>query len=161
MKIPPLAQLVFCLVISAVFATYLPMIRFSVNTVVITFVVALTLLGLAFILPAVVSFIKHKTTVNPQALANTTTLVTSGLFGVSRNPMYVGMLGLLLAFTLWLGAISAIVGVAIFFVSINELQIRAEEESLHEIFGDAFDEYTQRVPRWLFFKARATNNGKE
>ncbi|WP_026481129.1 isoprenylcysteine carboxylmethyltransferase family protein [Ahrensia sp. 13_GOM-1096m] len=149
MRIPPVAQLAFCFALAGSLSAYIPILNFySPNWLVALEVLA----GVAFLLPAVFSFIRHKTTVNPQSPNDASTLVIDGIFGISRNPMYVGMLLLVLAFVLWLGALSSFIAVAIFYTSIDRFQIRDEERSLREKFGEAFDEYAARVPRWLFFK---------
>lgn len=149
MRIPPLAQLAFCFVLAGSLSAYIPILNFySPNWLVALEVIA----GVAFLLPAVFSFIQHKTTVNPQSPSDASKLVTDGIFSISRNPMYVGMLFVLIAFVLWLGALSSFIAVAIFYISIDRFQIRVEEQSLREKFGEAFDEYSMRVPRWLIFK---------
>lgn len=116
------------------------------------FVVLLAILGVAFLVPAVVCFAREKTTVNPLSPDEATVLVDSGVFAISRNPMYVGMLLLLLAFVLWLGSVSSLVAVLFFFVLIDRLQIRLEEEVLRKKFGKSYRQYASRVPRWLIFK---------
>lgn len=146
MKIPPLVQLAICVVIASILAAYLPIMSFHSPS---WLVVVGTVVGVTFLIPAVMSFIRHKTTVNPRSPSNTTSLVTSGIFSISRNPMYVGMLLLLLSFILWLGEVSAFIAAVIFYISIDQFQIRSEELSLREKFGEAFTEYTKRVPRWL------------
>ena len=113
-------------------------------------------LGAALLLPAVTGFIKHKTTVSPLSPGNATTLVTDGVFGITRNPMYVGMLLLLLAFVSWLGTLSGLVMVVAFFLLIDRAQIPAEERSLLANFGSAYRDYAERVPRWLFVRKDVT-----
>ena len=136
-----------CCVIAFALATYLPLYSFEAHWLV---VVTVGLAGTLFLLPAVFSFAKQNTTVNPQTPGATTTLVTKGVYGVTRNPMYVGMLLLILAFALWAGDAGASVAAMIFFLTIDRIQIRREEESLRQIFGPAFEEYAERVPKWLF-----------
>ncbi len=149
MKIPPLAQLAVCFAIAGGLATYMPIFSFHAPS----WLVAIEIIaGTAFLVAAIMSFIRHKTTVNPQSPSDTTSLVTSGVFSISRNPMYVGMLLLLLAFVLWLGEVSAFFAVIIFFVSLDQFQIRSEEQSLREKFGEAYTEYAKRVPRWLIIR---------
>lgn len=149
MRIPPLAQLAICFSIASGLATYMPILAFHAPS----WLVAIEIIaGTAFIVPAIMSFIRHKTTVNPQSPINATSLVTSGVFSISRNPMYIGMLLLLLAFVLWLGEVSALFAPIIFFISIDRFQIRSEEQSLREKFGKAFTEYAKCVPRWLIIR---------
>ena len=104
MLIPPLAQLALCFAIAGGLAAFLPIWEFHAPNWLI---VLEAVLGVLFLMPAVVSFVRHQTTVNPQTPSDATTLVTGGIYGISRNPMYVGMLLLLLAFVLWLGNVSA------------------------------------------------------
>jgi protein-S-isoprenylcysteine O-methyltransferase Ste14 len=73
-------------------------------------------------------------------------LITQGPYGIVRNPIYLGMFGLLLATGLavsrWQGLLA---GIAMFLVG-TELRIRSEEKLLREAFGAKFDEYSRRVP---------------
>lgn len=149
MKVPPLAQLAICFAIAGGLATYMPILRFHAPSWLVAIEITA---GTAFLVPAVVSFIRHKTTVNPQSPSNATSLVTSGVFSISRNPMYVGMLLLLLAFVLWLGEVSALFAAVVFFISIDQFQIKSEEQSLREKFGEAFTKYAKHVPRWLIIR---------
>ena len=149
MKIPPLVQLAICFAIAGGLATYVPILSFHTPSWLVVFEI---IIGIAFLIPAVMSFIRHKTTVNPRSPSDATSLVTNGVFSISRNPMYLGMLLLLLAFVLWLGEVSALFAAVIFFISIDQFQIRSEEQSLRENFGEAFTEYAKRVPRWLIIR---------
>ena len=149
MRVPPVTQLALCFGLAIALGTYFPIHNLPTPFWLIGLLV---LAGLIFLIPAVVSFVQAQTTVNPQTPSEATTLVTTGVFSVSRNPMYVGMLFLLLAFVLWLGALSSFLAVVIFYVSIDRFQIKSEEQSLRENFGHAFQEYATRVPRWLFVK---------
>jgi protein-S-isoprenylcysteine O-methyltransferase Ste14 len=149
MNIPPLAQLMAGLAMAALLATYLPLGVFEAPTLV---VVLMSLAGGVFLLPAILSFLKHKTTVNPQSPDQTTTLVTNGIYSITRNPMYVGMLLVLIAFVVWLGAPSAFLAVGAFFLSIGRFQIRAEERFLGQNFGKNYEDYTKRTPRWLIVR---------
>ena len=148
MNIPPVAQLVIFACLAVILATFLPGL---IIDVLIGFPILVGLIGILFLLPAVVSFTIQKTTVDPRTPEAATTLVTSGIYRITRNPMYVGMLLLLLALAAWLAAASSFLPAIAFLLSINRGQIRREEESLRQIFGVAFETYANRVPRWLFF----------
>jgi protein-S-isoprenylcysteine O-methyltransferase Ste14 len=76
-------------------------------------------------------------------------LVTSGANQVSRNPMYVGMAGVLVAHALWRGSWRALLPAAGFVAYIDRVQVAAEERALHERFGAEYDAYVAAVPRWL------------
>ncbi len=151
MNIPPLAQMAFCMVTAGLLTAFLPLVPFEAP---VGLIAATSMAGVLFLLPAVLSFVRHKTTVNPQAPEKTSILVTSGIYSVTRNPMYVGMLIVLMAFVLWLGAVSAVLVVVAFFLMIDRVQIRGEEAALSQIFGKPFEDYTARVPRWLFISTK-------
>ena len=76
-------------------------------------------------------------------------LVTTGPNSISRNPMYVGMAGLLTAHAIWRGSWVALLPVAGFVVLIDRLQIEAEESALLAKFGTEFESYRAASPRWV------------
>lgn len=98
---------------------------------------------------AVLAFIRQRTTVNPLAPTRSRVLVVSGFYRVSRNPMYLGMLCLLLAWALWLGQGVALLGPLLFAGWITRFQILPEERALRSVFGEAYTDYCQRVRRWV------------
>jgi protein-S-isoprenylcysteine O-methyltransferase Ste14 len=76
-------------------------------------------------------------------------LIMQGPYGIVRNPIYLGMFGLLLATGLAVSRWQALVaGIALFLIG-NELRIRSEEKLLREAFGTKFDEYARRVPAFF------------
>ncbi|WP_336058080.1 methyltransferase family protein [Nitratireductor sp. CH_MIT9313-5] len=148
MRIPPLALLALCAALAAALAGFLPVMHLDVPGWVVLLVAGA---GALFLLPAVTSFVRHKTTVSPLTPSAATTLVRSGVFAVTRNPMYLGMLIVLLAVVLYLGALSGFAALVLFFVLIDRFQIRFEEKQLLETFGAAYRDYARDIPRWLFF----------
>ena len=90
-----------------------------------------------------------KTTVNPFKVKETSSMVTTGPFGFSRNPMYLGMVILLLGWTLFVGTAVGFAITALFGFFIDRAQIQREEKALAEMFGDQFTDYRQRVRRWI------------
>ena len=107
------------------------------------------LIGLGFMFSGVREFKKLQTTVNPLDLAAATTLATSGVFGFTRNPMYLGMSSILLAFCIYHGAWLGLPLIILFMVYITLFQIRPEEKAMQDLFGDAFEDYKAKVRRWL------------
>lgn len=89
------------------------------------------------------------TTFEPFDPSRTTELVTSGPNRITRNPMYVGMSGLLTAHALYRGGWATALPVAAFVGVIDRIQIRPEEAALREVFGQAYDDYCRSVRRWL------------
>jgi len=94
-------------------------------------------------------FKRDGTTVNPLDPSQATGLVTDGPNAVTRNPMYVGMAGLLTAHALLRGGWRTALPVAAFVGVIDRVQIRPEEEALRERFGERYEAYCGRVRRWL------------
>jgi protein-S-isoprenylcysteine O-methyltransferase Ste14 len=78
-----------------------------------------------------------------------TALVTSGFYCYTRNPMYLGMLVLLVGVALLFGSVGALWPVPLFALVIRQRFIVPEERFLEEIFGDSYRIYKERVRRWL------------
>jgi protein-S-isoprenylcysteine O-methyltransferase Ste14 len=115
--------------------------------VVVVSIVAAT--GLAFDLLGLLAFRRARTTVNPLRPEKASTLVTEGVYRITRNPMYVGLALLLLAWAVHLSAMLPFAGVAAFLAYITRFQIRPEERALDALFGQSFADYAARVRRWL------------
>jgi protein-S-isoprenylcysteine O-methyltransferase Ste14 len=94
-------------------------------------------------------FRRQGTTVDPFDPARASVLVTTGANAVSRNPMYVGMAGVLVANALRRGSWAALLPVAAFTLVIDRVQIAAEEQALLARFGAEYEAYRSAVPRWL------------
>jgi len=112
-------------------------------------VAILVLAGLAFDLLGLWAFRASRTTVNPLKPERASALVTGGVYRVSRNPMYVGMTFMLLAWAVNLSAVLPFVGIVVFILYITHFQIRPEERVLKGIFGEEYSTYAARVRRWL------------
>jgi protein-S-isoprenylcysteine O-methyltransferase Ste14 len=110
---------------------------------------ALACLGLAFGGSGMLSFIRARTTMNPTKPSAASSLVTGGVYRVTRNPMYLSLLLYLLAWAAYLSNWLALLLVPIFVVYINELQIKPEERALFALFGAEYASYKARVRRWL------------
>lgn len=98
---------------------------------------------------SLVQFFKSKTTVDPTAPAKATSLVTSGVYQFSRNPMYLGLLLILLAWGLWLGNAFNVLLAAGFVGYMNKFQIAPEEEALYKMFGNSYKQYSTLTRRWF------------
>ena len=89
------------------------------------------------------------TTVDPLHPERASALVSGGPFALTRNPMYVGMAGLLLGHAVWRGSPKALPPLALFVMVIDKVQIPPEETALSTLFGAEYDAYRSAVPRWL------------
>ena len=105
--------------------------------------------GLTVLILAVRLFKKQNTTVNPIKIENASSLVTSGIFEYSRNPMYLGMALILLGLTLMFNVIGGTLFTLLFTIYITKFQIKPEEEVMEKLFGEDFLEYKQNVRMWL------------
>lgn len=103
--------------------------------------------GVALNLAADQSLKRHKSTVNP--FERPTTLISEGVFRLSRNPMYLGMVLLLLGIVLVLGSISGLLVVVLFALLMDRVFIGAEEKTMEQAFGDKWLAYRRRVRRWV------------
>ena len=145
-KIPPVLVVLFFAGIMALVAHY-SVIDLSafISYVAAIFVV----IGVIFCIAGVVSFRLAKTTVNPNNPEQATVLVTTGVYKLSRNPMYVGFAFILLGWGVWLMSIWAIACIAGFVAYLTLFQIIPEERALSKIFGQQYTDYMNRVRRWL------------
>ncbi|MEE4015728.1 isoprenylcysteine carboxylmethyltransferase family protein [Roseibium sp. FZY0029] len=105
--------------------------------------------GLAIGGHALFRFVLARTTFNPTTPDKAKVLVTDGFYRVSRNPMYVADVLLLLAFSTYLGTATVFVVVPAFIWYLTEFQIKPEEDHLTRLFGQAYLDYCARVRRWL------------
>jgi protein-S-isoprenylcysteine O-methyltransferase Ste14 len=97
----------------------------------------------------IVSFRQARTTVNPMKPDSASSLVVSGVYRLTRNPMYLGFLLILLGWAIFLSNALAFLFLPAFLVYMNRFQIEPEEKALHALFGEQFAAYTARVRRWL------------
>ena len=109
----------------------------------------LALAGSVIALAGLVEFRRARTTFNPLDPARASALVTTGIYRVTRNPMYLGMLLVLLGLAVWLGNAAPFVVPPLSVLLLNQLQIRPEERILRERFGAHYARYAGRVRRWV------------
>jgi protein-S-isoprenylcysteine O-methyltransferase Ste14 len=112
--------------------------------------------AIAIVVAALRGFHRARTTVNPMDPSKATRLVTDGVFRISRNPMYLGLLLLLIGWALWLGSASVWLMPPLFAIAITRLQIVPEERALDRLFGAQYLAYRDDVVRWIGRRARST-----
>jgi protein-S-isoprenylcysteine O-methyltransferase Ste14 len=117
-------------------------IRFGLAGVVL-------LAGGVFGARAFAAFGRAKTTINPVDIEAASSLVTAGVYGVTRNPMYVALTALLVALALLLSNAWLLVGPAFFVAFTTRFQIIPEERVMRAKFGEAYASYARSVRRWL------------
>ena len=107
------------------------------------------LFGLGIFSAAVQSFKKHKTTINPLSPDKASSLVNSGIFSYSRNPMYLGMLLILLAVSFKFNILGGLFISFLFKIYITRFQIIPEEKAMAKLFGEEFITYKNQTRRWI------------
>ncbi len=103
--------------------------------------------GVALVGAAVWSLHRHHTTVKPRRRPKV--LVTTGVFRITRNPIYLGFVLCLLGATVLLGSLTPYAIVVAFAVFLDAVFVRFEEGRLEEAFGEAWAEYRRKVRRWV------------
>ena len=103
--------------------------------------------GIGLVLAAARSLRKHRTTI--RHLGTPASLVTSGPFRISRNPIYLGFVLILMGTALLLGSATPWILPLAFAVFTDRLFVRFEERRLEATFGEAWAEYRKRVRRWV------------
>ena len=147
LKVPPLALVfLFGALMWLVSAT-------SVFTMALPWHFGLTLIlcgtGFAIVLAGVLAFRRAKTTVNPLTPEATTTIITTGIYRFTRNPMYLGFLFALVGWAIYLSNLLAFALLPLFVWYMNRFQILPEERALAAKFSHAFSAYKGSVRRWL------------
>ena len=145
-KIPP-PLIVLVLIVSIYFSSKkIDLINIPLQLEISIFVLSA---GILIFVNPVLQFIKSKTTVNPIQFEEVNKLVTSGIFKYSRNPMYLGMLMIVLSTSIFYLNIYSILTPLLFILWINKFQIKREEEFLIEKFGDEYLSYKKKTRRWI------------
>ena len=142
---PPIVTLFFglCIYLSR---SYFPEFSFSIlnSLSTISFV-----LGITVFATAVSSFKRQNTTVNPISIEKASSLVVNGVFKYSRNPMYLGMLFILLGLTFKFNLIGGLLFTSLFMIFISIFQIKPEEAAMEKLFDQEWKDYIKNVRRWL------------
>lgn len=97
----------------------------------------------------IAAFRRARTTVNPMKPDSASALVATGIYRVSRNPMYLGFLLILIAWAAFLGNALSFLFPAVFVLYMNRFQIEPEEKALAAAFGDRYVAYKAAVRRWI------------
>lgn len=107
----------------------------------------LVLAGIVLSALAALRFARARTTIVPHRTASA--IVTTGIYRLSRNPIYLGDASILTGAVLWFGAWPSLVLVPVFVAIITRRFIQPEEQRLRDAFPAEFDAYAARVRRWL------------
>jgi protein-S-isoprenylcysteine O-methyltransferase Ste14 len=148
LKMPPPAVALLCALGMWLLAQYTPAYLIA-PLLKWSFVVFFILLGATFNIAGLIEFNRSKTTINPLQPEKSSALVSGGIYKITRNPMYCGMVAFLIAWMSYLENSTTLIGVFFFMWYITQFQIKPEEKILAALFGEAYIQYQQRVRRWL------------
>ncbi len=148
LKVVPVVQVLICMLLITCSYYLLPTLNYSFkysNTLsLVILVMAVFIVGIA-----IINFKQSKTTVNPTKPEQASKVVNTGIYHYSRNPMYLAMLLVLLAFCLYFENVVGFFTLPLFVWYIGKFQIIPEEKILTALFGKPYDEYVKSVRRWL------------
>ena len=148
LKVPPLALVVFTAALMWLAAWAMPAFGFIFPG---RYLLSASLAGAGAVIcgMGIASFHRAGTTVNPMKPDSSSSLVVSGIYTVTRNPMYLGFLLVLLGWAVYLSNVLAFLILPAFMWYMNRFQICPEEKALASLFGEEFASYKSRVRRWL------------
>jgi protein-S-isoprenylcysteine O-methyltransferase Ste14 len=144
---PPLVWLAFAGAMRCV-ADAAPRLSFTLSRSS-AIALALVALGVAVALAGVIAFRNKRTTVNPLTPSASSSVVSGGVYRLSRNPMYLGFLLALAGWAVYLSNAGAALLLPAFVAYLTQYQIKPEERALLAKFGSEFAQYRSRVRRWL------------
>lgn len=108
--------------------------------------VGLALAGALLLVMAAAQFRRHRTTILPRETPSS--MIKTGAFGVSRNPIYLADAMMLAGAALWLDGASLVL-VPVFMAIITRRFILGEEAAMRTVFGAEFDRWSAQVNRWV------------
>ena len=147
LKVPPAVVFIICAgLIWSIDHLFPSPLNISANSLVVR-----PLLGLGVLLgiSSVIQFSVQSTTVNPHKPDHASSIVKSGVYRISRNPMYLSMLIILVAAVLKIGHPAGFIVLPFYIWYMNRFQIRPEEAAMEEKFGEEYLKYKRRVRRWI------------
>ena len=106
-------------------------------------------LSLYLALSGLLALTRNQTTLNALHPERTCTLVTEGCYRFSRNPVYLGFVGLHLTTAYLLGSLAGLVVTPLLIISLATLHIQIEEAGMRRLFGLQWEHYCHRTPRWF------------
>jgi protein-S-isoprenylcysteine O-methyltransferase Ste14 len=148
LKIPPVALVIIIALLMWLGAAYAPgfHFQFAFQTIVAGL---FGLLGVSVCTLGLLEFKSAKTTVNPTKPQSSSSLVRTGIYRHTRNPMYLGFLLILAGWATLTATFLSILGLPAFVIYMNRFQIEPEERALAFLFGEEFSAYCSTVRRWI------------
>ncbi len=148
LRVPPLAVLLIAGVLMGMIALWMPSLAWS-QAIRVGIGAAFAAIGILIAVSGLVAFRRARTSASPLRPDKASSLVASGIYRYTRNPMYFGMLLVLIGWAVYLARPWALAVLPVFVIYMNRFQIGPEERALAGIFGAEFDAYRNRVRRWM------------
>jgi len=148
LKIPPLGLVIVTALLMWLAAVCFPTLnyRFPFQSLV-AWVIGIS--GLVVCTLGFLEFRRAKTTVNPVKPESASSLVQTGIYRRTRNPMYFGFLLMLVGCAIAMANFATFLAPPVYVVYMTQFQIKPEERALTRIFGDEFKAYCARTRRWI------------
>jgi len=143
---PPILALGFIL-LGVLLGKWVPILSALVNTPLRLAGLPIVLIGLLIGFSGLFQIRRANTTLNPHG--SVTTVVTSGIYRFTRNPMYLGFMLMVIGFPLANGTLWGLILAPFFILTMNRLVIEKEEAYLEKKFGEPYTSFKRRVRRWL------------
>jgi protein-S-isoprenylcysteine O-methyltransferase Ste14 len=148
LKVPPPAVALVIAVLMWLVSRVAPSLGFAMPARILIAII-LAAAGVAIAVAGVATFARAKTTINPTTPEASSSLVNWGIYSITRNPMYLGLLLQLTAWAMYLSNPFSFVLIPVYMLYIDRFQIAPEERALASLFGRDFTAYQSRVRRWL------------
>lgn len=148
LRILPVMQVIIVAAGMWAFSLVFPALNAPVSSA-IGLVASFIAVGVIVALLGVLEFRRANTTADPRFPDKSSRLVVSGVYRISRNPMYLGFLLVLFGWALYLMNYLAFLLLPLFVAYMNRFQIQPEERYMNQKFGDEFEAYAARVRRWI------------
>lgn len=147
LKVPPPIVLIISALLMWLLSEYFPTVSESSLRLVIAPILACS--GFIIAVSGILSFRRVATTIHPTTPSKTSSLVTVGVYKFTRNPMYIGLLLILIGWAVFLFSLYSAFILIAFVLYLTEFQIKPEEEALLIIFGEEYEAYKKSVRRWI------------
>ena len=146
--IPPPIQALFFSIIMWLISRQFVNASFSLNGIN-TFAFIFLIIAVMLLILSINKFRQVGTTISPLKPNKTSSLINSGIYRYTRNPMYLGLLLMLFSIALFLKNFISFLIIPLFILFITKNQILPEEEALENIFGEEYKNYKKKVRRWI------------
>ena len=146
--IPPPIQALFFSIIMWLISRQFLNANFSLHGIN-TFAFVFLIIAVMLLILSINKFRQVGTTISPLKPNKTSSLINSGIYGYTRNPMYLGLLLMLFSIAFFLKNFISFLIIPLFILFITKNQILPEEEALEKIFGVEYKNYKKKVRRWI------------